>query len=120
TSIPAGSPDSKTVVHVVYNSRGNPESRTDAHYNHGQLVSARKSIYYYEDYDPALDASSFSPKEAAITIYPNPTKGAITLSYPDAAPGAALLVQVTNAAGQVVHAEAFTVAGPSRKIQLAA
>ena len=103
---------------ITYDSLGYPVLLK----NYSQTVTPPSLVgfqrYYYEPVAVTVGAAALELKQFNITTSPNPTTGPITLHYPSAVAGASVSIRITNAAGQLVHAESLVLQGSGQQILL--
>jgi len=104
-------------IAVVYDTAGDPLSRTDYFTSTGV---APYSIEYYR-YEPIpVPAAGISntASRLELTMFPNPTQGLIRYSLDRVAAGTSLRIEVVNLAGQLVYREQSTWSGTTQQLVL--
>jgi hypothetical protein len=103
-----------------YNNFGNPVFRQSFRRLYtGSLYLQNNEYYYYEQFDPAA-VKPEPEKRGDIAVYPNPTKGLITISYAESRTGETLAVEITNLKGQLVQRAFLAMQGKSHELMLGA
>jgi hypothetical protein len=103
---------------INYNTQGDPVASHGYDVQTSQAIEIYTTKYYYEAYGTNVGIEKASLSGSHVSLFPNPVSGHFTLSLPDAKPGSAISVRITNTSGQLVHAERFTMQGTSRQIIL--
>ena len=107
-----------SIVPLTYNSAGDPVAVWAYDLLASPIADIFGTEYFYEPYEQDLGTGMERASSGSVSVFPNPTTGRFTLSYPEAESGMQVTVRITNSVGQTVHVEMFTMQGISQQVTL--